>query len=263
MDPTQSHFAAHIRERLETRQIGQALRVYSRLESTNTTARAWAREGAPEGALVLARQQTAGRGRHGRSWEAAPDQNLTFSLVLRSFSSSEQIGLLPLVTGLAVARMIDRLDDTVSPRIKWPNDVLVGGRKLCGILVERDERAVVLGIGLNVNQTDFPAELEGRATSLACAVGRRFELSEVLAEMLLELERHLGALGDGEAARLRRSYQRRMAYLGEEVELQLLTSGRSTRGRITGIARGGGLRMQTSAGDRTFYAGDVTFSSTD
>ena len=139
-------------------------------ESTNLDARAGA-----HGDVFVARAQTAGRGRLDHRWLARPGENLTFSAVL------SVAGLpLPLVAGLAVRRV-------TGGAVKWPNDVLVDGRKIAGILCERDGDNVICGIGVNVNETAFPADLAARATSLKLVRGAAQDLDAVLAALLAEL----------------------------------------------------------------------------
>jgi len=143
-------------------------------ESTNRDARA----GAP-GDVFTADLQTAGRGRLDHHWLSPPGENLLMSAVVDVAGvSPEEVATLPLVAGLAVANMasdfftrLGRADTATSVRLKWPNDVLVEGRKLCGILCERVEDRVIIGVGLNVNQERFAPEIEGRATSLTRELG--------------------------------------------------------------------------------------------
>lgn len=151
--------------------------------STNERARELARAGAPHGTLVTAAEQSAGRGRQGRTWSAPPGHALLFSLVLREWSY-----LLPLAAALAVADLAGR-----DARVKWPNDVLVDGRKVAGILAEGrpQEGWLVLGIGVNVavDLADLPAELQETAGTLGRGVD---EVADALAELLAGLERRLG-----------------------------------------------------------------------
>jgi len=147
-----------------------------RTESTNLDARA----GVP-GDVFTAREQTAGRGRLDHRWLARPGENLTFSVVLSAAGvPPEEVMTLPLVVGLAVRRV-------TGGAVKWPNDVLVDGRKIAGILCERNGDNVICGIGVNVNQTVFPAEIAARATSLRLVRGDAQDLDAVLAALLAEL----------------------------------------------------------------------------
>jgi BirA family biotin operon repressor/biotin-[acetyl-CoA-carboxylase] ligase len=166
------------------------LRAYASVASTQTLARSWAEAGAAEGAVVLADHQTVGRGRRGRAWTAPPGTALLFSVVLRPPLPVARWPEIPLAAGCAVAEALEGAAG-VAASLKWPNDVLVAGRKLAGILAEAVAGApplVVLGIGVNVSQreTDWPPDLAARAQSLAglaAPVTRRELLTAVLARL--------------------------------------------------------------------------------
>lgn len=151
---------------------GVSIQYHTQLESTNKTAL----YGSGEGLLVVADAQTAGRGRLGRTWQSPPGLNLYFSLLLMPRRPREQWGTLPLAVGVGVARALAELG--FEPCLKWPNDVLLAGGKAAGILLESDGSRVVAGVGLNVNQRDFPREL--RASSLALVSERSWPRSQVL-----------------------------------------------------------------------------------
>lgn len=160
---------------------------FHRKETTAST-NADAREGRP-GDVFVAEFQTAGRGRLDHEWHAARGENLTFSVVLDAADMSPaEVATLPLVVGLAVTRAVGTLLGNPSQvAVKWPNDVLVGGKKICGILCERNGDAIIAGVGLNVNQTDFPAEIAARATSLRLAAGSPFDREGVLNGVVAEI----------------------------------------------------------------------------
>ena len=207
--------------------------------STNDRARALAAAGAPHGTLVTAGEQTAGRGRQGRTWSAPPGSTLLLSLVLR-----DPPELLPLAAALAVAEVAG--DEA---QIKWPNDVLLGGRKIAGILAEGrpQDGWAVLGIGLNValRVEDLPPELHGTAGTLGLEPG---DLEPALQRLLGALERTLGLGG----ARLLEAYRARDALRGREV------SWAGGRGRAAGIDGEGRLVVELSGGGRTaLSAGEV------
>ncbi len=173
------------------------LRAYRSLASTQTLARAWAATGAPEGAVVLADYQTAGRGRHGRPWTAPGGTALLFSVVLRPRLPVARWPEIPLATGCAVAEGLETVAP-VSATLKWPNDVLVGGRKLAGILAEGvagTSPLVILGIGVNVSQrdSDWPPNLAGTAGSLG-SLGTSVARETLLAALLLRLTGWYGVL---------------------------------------------------------------------
>jgi BirA family biotin operon repressor/biotin-[acetyl-CoA-carboxylase] ligase len=207
--------------------------------STNDRARALAQDGAPHGTLVTAGEQRAGRGRQGRAWSAPPGQALLLSLVLR-----DPPALLPLIAALAVAHVAGP-----EALIKWPNDVLVGGRKVAGILAEGrpHEGWAVLGIGVNValRVDELPAELHATAATLGLTPA---DLEPTLERLLAALE---GALALGPAAVLD-SYRERDALRGHEVAWA------GGRGRAVGIDGAGRLLVELTGGGRTaLSAGEV------
>ncbi len=185
--------------RLTTRWLGRAYEWREQCSSTNDVAAERARSGAPTGLVVAAETQSAGRGRLGRTWHAPAGENLTFSCLLRPARAASEIPPLTLVVGAAVADALLALG--LRPRLKWPNDVQLEDaagtrRKLAGVLTEtvtagdRVEH-VVVGIGVNVNTTVFPPELDDHAVSLRLALGRTFDRSDVLADVLAALEPRL------------------------------------------------------------------------
>ncbi len=253
--------AADLAPLLRTERFGRAVRAFDACGSTNTEAKAWARGGAPEGALVTAEHQTAGRGRLGRTWSDAAGQNLLCSVVLRPDLPPDRLGLVTLAGGLAVADAVAEWTAPAEPAIKWPNDVLLDGRKCCGMLLEADLGAapfVVLGIGLNVNQTDFPAGIADRATSLRLEVGRVVPRVPLLARLLERLEHWADRLGDGAA--VRRAFEDRMAGRGEAAVAHV-AGGRALDGRIEGVGEGGALLLRAGGTLHTLHAGEVTFSA--
>lgn len=252
---------------LQTRRFGRSVRGLRETTSTNSLAARWAEEGAPEGSLVFAEYQTAGRGRFGRSWSARPGLNLTFSLVLRPRLPADRLGLITLSAGIAVAQIVSEACAPLEAAIKWPNDVQLDGRKCCGMLLEsvpgQRETVVVLGVGLNVNQDAFPEELSERATSLLLATGRPVPRAPLLAGLLREIEARYIALSDGATSSVVDAYCARLTGLGTEVAVRLTTTGAAVRGRFAGIADSGALLLETPAGTRVFHAGEVTFERPD
>lgn len=209
-----------VSEDLTTRWLGRVHEHHAVLGSTNDRAAQWARGGAPHGAMVTADEQTAGRGRRGRVWASAPGQNLYVSVVLRPTLPGPFLGAL----GLAVAVGLRRgLSPDVTPELKWPNDLLVGGRKLAGILCEcrwagADPEAVV-GWGINVGQREFPAPLDEIATSLAL-LGVERSRAAILRDVLAGLESCLDVFFEGGFAPLRDEYVAGCAWLGHGIGLR-------------------------------------------
>jgi len=202
---------------LGTRCLGRRVLVYSSLPSTMDRARQAAREGAPEGTIVIAEEQTAGRGRQGRAW-LAPPGNIALSLLLRP--TLEQLPSLNMVASLAVVRAVARTTG-IQACIKWPNDVMVGSRKLCGILVDSELAGdtvnfAVVGLGLNVNLNpgDYP-EIAATATSLSRELGGVVPRLPVVQALLEEMEALYLRLRQGES--LLAEWRYHLATLGQRV----------------------------------------------
>jgi BirA family biotin operon repressor/biotin-[acetyl-CoA-carboxylase] ligase len=244
--------------------LGHIVRHYERIDSTNAAANAWIQAGAPHGALVVAEHQTAGRGRYRRSWHAEPGKNLLMSLILRPTFSLDRLSVMPLLAGLACARAIDALATPVVASLKWPNDLYIEGKKCGGILVETSHsgrpghppEAVVLGIGLNVNQSQFPPDLASRATSLLLETGR-FSARDALLVRFLDGFAPLYAHIDDEpiVQDYLEAYEARMYRRGEPVEVAL--PGGSRFGVAEGVTPAGALRLRSEAGLLSLHVGDL------
>jgi BirA family transcriptional regulator, biotin operon repressor / biotin---[acetyl-CoA-carboxylase] ligase len=224
-------------------------RVHHRLtDSTNQRAKDLADDGAPHGTLVTASEQTAGRGRHGRAWLAPPGSAVLMSLVIRDLD--ESAALLPLTAAVAVAEASEAVAG-VKAAIKWPNDVWIDRRKVCGILVEGRPAAgwAVVGIGLNVTTAaeDFPPELRDTATSLAASGGSGVTVEKTLAELLAALDCRLGDPPDVVLA----AWRERDALKGERIAWQ------DGSGVAAGIDDSGSLLVDTDDGRIALGAGEV------
>ena len=245
--------------------FGRPLRFFDEIGSTNTEALAWAAEGAPEGALVVANHQTEGRGRWGRRWFSKPGALLQFSLVLRPDLSLDRYGLLGTMFGVAVADSIESLAG-LETRIKWPNDVTVGGRKLCGMLIESvtsgpEVAASVVGIGMNVDlrSDDLPPEIADTATSIATElVGNEAPRAEqVLAEVLARAEDLYPLLqSDGGIATLLERAAARSEVIGRDVTIRF-SDGRSLDGRALRLTRTGALELEVDGGREVINVGEI------
>lgn len=253
-----------VQDRLSTDRFGQPMRGFEELGSTNEEAATWANEGAPEGAVVLTEYQKTGRGRHGRTWAADKGQNLLFSVVLRPELAPDRLSLITVAAGVAVADAIEPFVSPHRPTIEWPNDVLLEGRKTCGILLEsslappNDDSVVVLGIGLNVNQTHFPDSLTERATSLRLTTGRPVPRAELLSHLLVTLERRYDAIQHNGAGAVRSTFKERLSSLHEQIILRVPETDQTLTGTVEGITDSGALRLHTADGPSTVHAGDVT-----
>ena len=250
--------------RLATRRLGRTLVVRSSTTSTNDDAwEALATLG--DGAVVVALEQTRGRGRAGRTWTQVPGRGLALSVALHLGCDVRQAGVIPLAAGLAAVRAAHVLG-VPDARLRWPNDVLVRGRKLAGMLCEVRRAAgggdaVVIGVGLNVRHAreDFPEELRDLATSLALE-GSQAGLEDAAAGFLTELEPLWNESQEGDRAVVLAEWSRWGAHWGEWVSV------RTPAGNVAGIALrldpDGGLVLRTEAGtELTVVAGDITQSS--
>ena len=264
---------ARFAARLGTRRLGRTLIARATVESTNDVAWEALAAGAPEGTAVVADAQTRGRGRAGRSWHLAEGKGLALSAILGlgcelpdgdGRESGRATGVLPLAAGLALARGLERLG--VHAELKWPNDLLLSGRKLSGILCEARRAAeaggpaadsVVIGAGVNVAEarSDFPPEIRDASTSLALE-GFALDRERVAAEFLNALEPLWETLEDGGREPVIEAWRRRAEFWGRPVTV------RTPAGVLSGTARGlepdGALVLALEVGrEIAVHAGDV------
>jgi BirA family biotin operon repressor/biotin-[acetyl-CoA-carboxylase] ligase len=235
---------------------------FDSLPSTNLEAAKRATEGAAEGLCVVAGEQTAGRGRRERHWISPLGAGLYFSIILRpQFDQSRW----PLLTLMAAVAVHDALlaACSLATDIKWPNDILVAEKKLCGILAETVEtpadRAVVIGIGINLTQGAFPRELETIATSVETATGATPGLTTILGALVPELAAHYDVLNkpDGDAE-ITRSWCARSSYC-EGKRIRVTDGSETLVGTTRGLERDGALRVETDDGEiKVLRAGDVS-----
>lgn len=212
-------------------------------------ASALAQRGASEGTVVQADLQTAGRGRSGRVWEAAAGSSLMLSVILRPPRSVDRLGLLSLLSGLAVAKTVEALTSRAAT-IKWPNDVLLDGRKVAGVLIQSrvmatsGSRHLILGIGLNVRST--PGLHRDRTTSLSEAANEPVELSVVMHRLLIELDDAYRLFLDGNLAVPLAGVNDRLAYRDQHVEI--VDGARTIRGAVVGLGKDGELLLRQPDG---------------
>lgn len=244
-----------------TRWLGRPHEHWVELNSTNDRASEWARAGAPHGALVTADQQRAGRGRLGRVWASESEEDLYVSAILRP-DAGRPIGALGLAVGVGLREGLSRW--LPAARLKWPNDVLAGGRKLAGILCEArwvgSSPEVVVGFGVNVGRSQFPPELAETATSLRRELGTSPDRAEVLTQVLPALELALEAFFRGGFAALRDRYEPHCALRGQAVLVDMSNgSGSKVQARALGLADDGALLVEPESGGppRRVESGDV------
>jgi BirA family transcriptional regulator, biotin operon repressor / biotin---[acetyl-CoA-carboxylase] ligase len=233
---------------------------YDTLDSTNTEAIKQAKLGADEGVCVVARQQTAGRGRHGRTWVSERDAGLYFSIILRPKIEAK---FLPLITLMAAAATYDTLVELgIAPDIKWVNDILVNEKKIAGILAETTETAegvaVVVGIGINLRSINFPPEIADRATSIENETASDVTsktLSKRLAENLVRSYEVLTSAGG--PANIRESWRRRSSYFSGK-SVRVATGNKTVTGITDGLEDNGALRVRQDDGTiAIIQTGDV------
>jgi len=245
-----------------------ARRIYHffKVDSTNTVAMHLGEEGEPHGAVVLAEEQTAGRGRAGRSWLSEKSAGIHCTVLLRPSMPPAHAPLLTLVAGLAARDAAAEELDGI-PDIRWPNDLLVGGRKFSGILTEMHAEPdrmhyAVIGIGINVNQTKMPAELEGIATSLRMETGKIHSRLELLIRLLGYLDRYYNQfLAEGAVPILRRFAEVSSYSQGKRVRITTATE--TFTGTTAGLESSGVLRVarDDGRGIEPVLSGDVAEAS--
>jgi BirA family biotin operon repressor/biotin-[acetyl-CoA-carboxylase] ligase len=241
-----------------------ARRIYHffKTESTNGVAMHLGEAGEPHGTIVLAEEQTAGRGRAGRSWTSEKSAGIYCSVLLRPAIPPAHAPVLTLVAGLAAREAVAEELDTV-PDIRWPNDLLAGGRKLGGILTEMHAEPdrvhyAVIGIGINVNQQKMPEPIAGIATSLRIETGKSHSRLEVLVRLLCQLDRYYNQfLSEGAAPILRRFAQVSSYFKGKRV--RITTASETFTGKTAGLDPSGVLRVVRDDGRGTelVLSGDV------
>ncbi|HKV41654.1 MAG TPA: biotin--[acetyl-CoA-carboxylase] ligase [Blastocatellia bacterium] len=246
--------------------LGTPLLRFDSVPSTNDLARQMAIEGAAEGTAILALHQTAGRGRQGKHWASPPGQGLYVSVVLRPCIKPAALPILTLGAAVAVA---DTLIGTLglAPDIKWPNDVMAGGRKVCGILIESGIESgrtlyAVLGVGLNVSQREFPEELRGIATSLAIESGVPATPDEVLPALLERLE-YWYRISLSAPARVLERWTSLSSY-AMDCRVRIVSSEEVFEGVTRGITPAGYLIVEGADGRRREFAtGEVSLRKQD
>ncbi len=247
---------------------------YYKIGSTNSEAMRAAVEGAPEGSVFLAEEQLAGRGRGTHIWHSARSSGVYCSVILRPAMPPSEALIFSLAAGLAVRAAVAEIAPQLVPDLKWPNDLLLGGKKFCGILTEMNAEAtrvrhLVVGVGINVNQVKFPAELREIATSLRIETGTEWSRVELCATLLKSLDREYRSLvehsREGSGAQntiLRRFEENSSSVRGSKVMIDVGNNvDKNENGALTGITEGlddrGFLRVRTAEGLSTVVSGTV------
>lgn len=249
-----------IKPELGDNKIGHRIVHYFKTDSTNGEALSAAAKGAEHGTVIVAEEQTAGRGRLGRVWYSEKSAGIYASVILRPPLAPSAAPILTLMAGVAVCEAV-HLSTALAPDIRWPNDVLVNGKKVCGILTEMSAEldrlhAVVLGIGINVNHVAMPDDLRSTATSLRMEAGKPISRAQVFVALLRSLERHYElllregsrAIVDRWAATSTFAEGRQVRVLTGTGEYQALTAGLDPRGALR-VRRGDGREETLVAGE--------------
>lgn len=242
--------------------FSQHIRHYFKIGSTNTEAMQAAADGAHEGSVFLAEQQTAGRGRSSHQWHSAESSGIYCSVILRPKLPPSEALIMALAAGLAVQAAVQLIDPKIPADLKWPNDLLINGKKFCGILTEMNAEAtavryMVIGAGINVNQQSFPDELTDVATSLRLASGLEWSRIEVCAALLKSLDREYRNLlqrPDARESVLRRFQERSSSVRGRHVRIE---ENGGFEGVTDGLDSRGFLQVRTSQGLRMVLSGSV------
>ncbi len=254
--------ASELMSRAETEWAGRKVYYRKELTSTNDYARLVAEEGAFHGALVVADKQTGGKGRRGRTWISPAGQNIYMSLLLRPDFSPNNASMLTLLMAVSVAEVLHHLHPELPVGIKWPNDVLIGDKKVCGILTEMDAEPdyihdVIVGVGINVNQTEFAEELQSMATSIRLEKGMSVDRAQIILGVMEYFEYYYGLFTEHQdVSDFVNIYDSYLVNRGKEVRVL------DPKGEYEGVAEGindrGELIVNTKAGVRRVSSGEVS-----
>ena len=243
--------------------VGRDIRVFEETASTNDVVEKLARDGVKEGVVVFAESQSKGRGRLGRKWVSPPHKGLWFSVLLRPNLRPQAATQLTVAAATALFRAIREVTG-FTPEIKWPNDILIKGRKVAGVLTELSAELdhinhLILGIGVDVNQsaTEFPPELRKTATSLKAEAGRHIHRAELAAALLRELDCDYARIVSGDFARLADEWQQQCTTIGQRVAIHI--GDRVIQGHAEALDNDGALLIRTQHGRlERVIGGDVT-----
>ena len=236
---------------------------FGKIDSTNSYLLELGDKGFPEGTVAVADEQTSGRGRFARRWEAEPLSSLLFSILLRPvFLNRDEVFILTFSASVAVAEAIEIVTG-VKTELKWPNDVLIHGRKACGILLESDFEGeklnyVVIGIGLNVNQAVFPDEIKTKAVSLSMAAGRSFDREELLSSILLRFKEVYESLKERDFYSIMKRWRDKCLMFGKRIKFSV--AGKEIEGVLEEVTDDGAVSVRTFSGVLKFTAGEMTIS---
>ncbi len=258
---------SEIASRLTTKWAGKKIYYFDETGSTNTDAKRFAEEGEPHGTIVVADKQTAGKGRRGRGWQSPSGTSVYFTILLRPDFRPDKASMLTLVIALSVAEAIEELAG-IDAQIKWPNDIVVHKKKVCGILTEMattpemDEiQYVIVGVGVNINHAttgDFPEEIRDKATSLKIETGRHINRAALLIRILERFEKNYETFEQTvDLSGLQAAYQAHL--INVDTEVRVLDPAGEYTGISRGISHSGELIVEKENGEKvSVYAGEVS-----
>lgn len=252
---------AHIRPFLHTAWAGQKILAYDTIDSSNNEAKRQAEAGAGHGLLVIGEEQTAGRGRRGRAWASKKGEGVFMSLLLKPDIQPANASMLTLVMGMAVRDALEKIAK-IDAQIKWPNDIVVDGKKVCGILTEMSAQIdyinhIVIGVGINIHNAEFPEEMQHIATSVFLQTGEHIRRSELVAEILARFEEYYVRYLTHENLReLMDDYNAHLINRGRHV--QVIDLKKNYTGIAQGINEEGELLVEAEGGIRRVTAGEVS-----
>ena len=253
---------SELKSRIRNNWAGGEIYYYEETGSTNIDAKRLGEEGAAHGTIVVADKQNAGRGRRGRAWQSPAGKDIYFTILLRPSFEPDKASGLTLVMALSVAQAVERKCN-LKAGIKWPNDVVLNGKKICGILTEMNMETdyiqhVVIGVGINVNLDEMPEEISQTATSILREGGEKTARAELLQEVLARFEENYGMYEkELDLSYMREEYNSHLVNVGKQVKVL------DPKGEFEGIARGinasGELLIETPDGKvAEVYAGEVS-----
>lgn len=240
---------------------GQEIYYYDVTDSTNIRAKELAEEGHPGGTLVVADRQEAGRGRRGRSWDSPPGTGIFMTLLLKPEMNPNHASMLTLVAAMAVARAISKCAGTEA-LIKWPNDIVIGGKKICGILTEMSAQFdfinhIVIGIGINVHNEHFPEEIAETAGSILLQTGKRIRRAELIEQILEQFEHYYAIFMETEdLSGLVKEYNSILVNMNKSV--RVLDPKEPFEGKAMGITKKGELIVDTWESRKMVSSGEVS-----
>lgn len=253
---------ANIHKYLQTEHYGRTIHYLETCHSTQPIAHQYAQEGAMDGTVVIAEEQQDGKGRMARPWASKAYKGIWMSVILKPELTPQQAPQMTLVAAVATVKAIHEVTG-LTPEIKWPNDLLIDGRKVTGILTELQAdpdrvKAILLGIGINVNQekNEFPEEIETIATSLSIALGKPVNRAKLVASILKHLEHLVGLYLEEGFPPIKQLWERYANTIGKQVRAVILQE--IIEGVAIGITEEGMLELQLSDGTiRKIYSGDI------